>query len=96
MVGGRKQDTSNSGIGAGRECRGAVRGTCSNKGSVDSGKGISTKDEVAGDALGQNLKVIVVTAEPVQMEKLGEGDGELGMGWVGRGEVKYECESVYL
>lgn len=57
------------------------------KGCVGGGEGISTKDEVLDHELRLSLKFIVVTVEFLQMEELGAGGRELGMGRVGRGEA---------
>lgn len=61
---------------------------CSGKGCVGSSEEISTNDEVASHELKLSLRVMVITTEVVQMEKLGVGVGELGVGRMGGGEVK--------
>lgn len=48
---------------------------------------IPTKDELVGHVSGLSLKFMVVTTEPAQTEEFGEGNGELGLGRVGGGEV---------
>lgn len=64
-----KWETGHCRVGAGREIRGTVHRMCPVKGYVNGGEGISMKDEVVGNGLGLSIKVMVVIAEPVQMEE---------------------------